>query len=55
MFIDEQMTLDVRYSSVGSHYLIYVEYGDHFALLDLLHQRVDLSRRLAHIIGKAQI
>ena len=55
MLFDEQMTLDVRYSSVGSHYLIYVEYGDHFALLDLLHQRVDLPRRLAHIIGKAQI
>ena len=55
VLFDEQMTLDVRYSSVGSHYLIYVEYGDHFALLDQLHQRVDLPRRLAHIIGKAQI
>ncbi len=49
----EQTTTDVRYSRVGSHYLIYVEYPEQFALLDLLHQRVDLPRRLAHIVSKA--
>ena len=52
--LDEKTERDVRYTHVGSHYLIYAEYDENFVLLDVLHQRVDLPRRLAHITSKAQ-
>lgn len=46
---------DLRFSRVGAHHLIYVEYDNIFILLDLLHQSADLERRLSHIAGKTQI
>jgi toxin ParE1/3/4 len=52
--LDKKTERDVRYTHVGSHYLIYAEYDEHFVLLDVLHQRVDLPRRLAHIASKAK-
>ena len=52
--LDEPSERDVRYTRVGSHYLIFAEYDEHFVLLDVLHQRVDLPRRLAHIASKSQ-
>jgi toxin ParE1/3/4 len=52
--LDKKTERDVRYTHVGSHYLSYAEYDEHFVLLDVLHQRVDLPRRLAHIASKAK-
>jgi toxin ParE1/3/4 len=45
---------DVRFTRVGAHYLIYVEYQHSFVLLDLLHQRVDLPRHLAHLASRTK-
>ncbi|EDM69411.1 hypothetical protein RAZWK3B_11752 [Roseobacter sp. AzwK-3b] len=54
VLLDRDLREDVRFGRVGSHYLIYVELADSFVLLDVLHQSVDLPRRLAHVFGKTQ-
>lgn len=47
--IDSNLADDIRYTRIGGHYLIYIEQQESFVLLDLLHQRVDLTQHLARI------
>lgn len=49
VLIDSSLADDIRVTRIGGHYLIYIEYPDSFVLLDLLHQRVDLTRHLARV------
>lgn len=49
VLIDSNLADDIRYTRIGGHYLIYIEYPDSLVLLDLLHQRVDLTRQLARV------
>ncbi|EDM69391.1 hypothetical protein RAZWK3B_11652 [Roseobacter sp. AzwK-3b] len=55
ILLGSDISEDVRFGRVGAHYLIYVELADSFVLLDVLHQSVDLPRRLAHVLGKTHI
>jgi plasmid stabilization system protein ParE len=49
VLIDSNLADDIRFTRVGGHYLIYIEYPDSFVLQDLLHQRVDLTQHLARV------
>ena len=55
ILLGSDISEDVRFGRVGSHYLIYAELAGYFVLLDLLHQSVDLPRRLVHVVGKTRI
>lgn len=55
VLLGSDISEDVRFGRVGSHYLIYVELAERFILLDVLHQSVDLTRRLAHVVSKTRI
>lgn len=49
VLIDTNLAEDIRFTRIGGHYLIYIEQQESFVLLDLLHQRVDLTRHLARV------
>lgn len=49
VLIDSNLADDIRFTRIGGHYLIYVEQQESFVLLDLLHQRVDVTRHLARV------
>lgn len=51
VLIDSNLADDIRFTRVGGHYLIYIEYPDSFVLLDLLHQTMDIPRHLARLSG----
>lgn len=55
ILLGSDISEDVRFGRVGSHYLIYAELVESFVLLDVLHQSVDLPRRLVHVVGKTRI
>ena len=49
LLIDTNLADDIRFMQIGGHYLIYIEQSASFVLLNLLHQRVDLTQHLARV------
>lgn len=45
--IDPDLLEDLRFARAGQHFLIFVEYPEQIIIIDVLHSRSDLPRRLA--------
>jgi plasmid stabilization system protein ParE len=44
--IDPDLPDDLRFTRVGQHFVVFVEYPDQIVIIDVLHSRSDLPRRL---------
>jgi plasmid stabilization system protein ParE len=44
--IDPDLPEDLRFTRVGQHFVVFVEYPDQIVIIDVLHSRSDLPRRL---------
>jgi toxin ParE1/3/4 len=45
--IDPDLPQDLRFTRAGQHFIVFVETPDQVIVIDVLHSRSDLSRRLA--------
>ena len=45
--IDPDLSEDLRFTRAGQHFVIFVEYPEQVIIIDVLHNRSDLPRRLA--------
>ena len=45
--IDPDLIDDLRFTRVGQHFIVFVEMADQVIIVDVLHSRSDLPRRLA--------
>ena len=45
--IDPDLPEDLRLTRAGQHFIVFVEMPDHVIVVDVLHSRSDLPRRLA--------
>ncbi len=43
-----------RFARVGQHFIIYVESPDEVAILDVIHQRMDLPGKIATLVTKPE-
>lgn len=48
-FIDPDLPEDLRFARAGQHFVVFIEYGEHVIIIDFLHSRSDLPRRLANL------
>ena len=46
--IDPYLQEDLRFARAGQHFVIFIEDADQVIIVDILHGRADLPRRLAH-------
>ena len=49
--IDPDLQADLRFARVGQHFVIFIEDADQVIIIDFLHARSDLPRRLANLTG----
>lgn len=47
--IDPELPEDLRYARCGQHFVIFVENAEQVIIIDFLHSRTDLPRRLANL------
>lgn len=47
--IDPDMPEDLRYARAGQHFVIFIEETEQVTIIDFLHARSDLKRRLANL------
>ena len=45
--IDPDLAEDLRFTRAGQHFIVFVEMADQVVIVDVLHSRSDLPRRLA--------
>ena len=45
--IDPSLPEDLRFTRSGRHFIVYIEDSDHVIIVDFLHSRSDLPRKLA--------
>jgi plasmid stabilization system protein ParE len=45
--IDKDLPEDLRFSRAGQHFVVFIEYPEQIIIIDVLHSRSDLPRRLA--------
>jgi toxin ParE1/3/4 len=45
--IDKDLPEDLRFSRAGQHFIVFIEYPEQIIIIDVLHSRSDLPRRLA--------
>lgn len=50
--IDPDLPEDLRFARVGQHCVIFIEEAERVIIIDFLHGRVDLPRRLAVLRGE---
>ena len=50
--IDPELPEDLRFARAGQHFVIFVEDTDQVIIVDFLHARSDLPRRLAALTGQ---
>jgi plasmid stabilization system protein ParE len=48
-FIDPDLPEDMRFARAGQHFIVFIEYDAHVIIIDFLHSRSDLPRRLANL------
>ncbi|MBC9245978.1 type II toxin-antitoxin system RelE/ParE family toxin [Paracoccus sp. 11-3] len=49
--IDPDLQADLRFARAGQHFVIFIEDADRVIIIDFLHTRSDLPRRLANLTG----
>ena len=49
--IDPDLQADLRFARAGQHFVIFVEEAEQVIIIDFLHARSDLTRRLANLTG----
>ena len=47
--VDSELPEDLRFTRSGRHFVVFVENPDHVIIVDFLHARSDLPRRLASL------
>ena len=47
--IDPDLPEDLRFARVGQHFVIFVEDAEQIVIIDFLHSRSDLPRRIANL------
>jgi plasmid stabilization system protein ParE len=47
--IDPDLTEDLRFARAGQHFVIFIEDAEQVIIIDFLHNRSDLPRRLANL------
>lgn len=50
--IDPSLPEDLRFTRSGRHFIVYIEDSDSVIIVDFLHSRSDLSRRLAALAAR---
>ena len=50
VLIDPDLPEDLRFTRAGQHVVIFVEDADQVIIVDILHARTDLPRRLANLL-----
>lgn len=51
--IDPDLQVDLRFARAGQHFIIFIEEAEQVIIIDFLHARSDLPRRLANLTGAA--
>ena len=49
--IDPSLPEDLRFTRAGQHFVVYIEDSDRVIIVDFLHSRSDLPRKLAALAG----
>lgn len=49
--IDPALQADLRFARAGQHFVVFIEDAEHVIIIDFLHVRSDLPRRLANLTG----
>ena len=49
--VDSSLPEDLRFVRSGQHFIVFVESPDSLVIVDILHSRSDLPRRLAELVG----
>ena len=49
--IDPNLPEDLRFARAGQHFVVFVEYPEQIIIIDVLHSRSDLPRRLAGLVS----
>ena len=44
---------DVRFARAGEHFVVFVEFAEEIVIVDFLHNKSDLPRRIAHLTLRA--
>jgi plasmid stabilization system protein ParE len=44
---------DVRFARAGEHFVVFVEFAEEIAILDFLHSKSDLPRRIADLTSRS--
>ena len=44
---------DVRFARAGEHFVVFVEFAEEIAILDFLHSKCDLPRRIADLASRS--
>lgn len=52
--IDSDLPEDLRFARAGQHFVIFIEYTEQVIVIDFLHNRTDLPRRLAALVEPKQ-
>ncbi|YBV97254.1 type II toxin-antitoxin system RelE/ParE family toxin [Phyllobacteriaceae bacterium JZ32] len=52
--IDRDLPEDLRFVRMGRHFVIFIEYPEQVIIVDFLHSRTDLPRRLAALVGSKE-
>jgi plasmid stabilization system protein ParE len=47
--IDPDLAENLRFARAGQHFVVFIEEADHVIIIDFLHSRADLPRRLANL------
>ena len=50
--IDDNLAEDLRFVRAGQHFVVYIEQVDQIIIIDFLHARSDLPRRLAALAAQ---
>ena len=50
--VDSSLPEDLRFARSGGHFIIFVEDGDSITIVDFLHARSDLPRKLATLASR---
>lgn len=49
--IDPDLQADLRFARAGQHFIIFIEEAEQLIIVDFLHARSDLPRRLVNLMG----
>jgi len=53
--IGRDLPEDLRFARAGQHFVVFIEYPEQVIIIDFLHGRTDLPRRLAALVGPREV